>query len=119
MIGLLRTFMLFVANTAWRVTGSPRAGRVLLKGLAAPDAGTRTMAGILLLRERERAVPLIQEAIQKGTNLPQVLIVAGGMGAKSLEPELKRFAEHPDPKIARAAADGLRILATRQTSQAD
>jgi len=47
--------------------------------------------------------------------LPQVLVMAGDIGEKKLEPELRKFAEHPDPKVSSAARDGLRILAAQKS----
>jgi hypothetical protein len=43
-----------------------------------------------------------------------VLLIAGDIGAARLEPDLRRLAGDPDPEIARAARDGLRILAARR-----
>ncbi len=60
-----------------------------------------------------RAEPLIEEAIHRGQYLPMVLVIAGDIGAVRLEPALCRFAEDPDPQVAKAAQDGLRILAAQ------
>jgi HEAT repeat protein len=111
MISVFRATKLLAASTAWRLTGAEHAGRLLVDGLGAPDARTRAIAGILLARGGERAVPLIRKAIEQQKNLPQALLMAGGIGAKALEPELRRFMNHPDPNVARAASEGLRILA--------
>jgi hypothetical protein len=117
MMSVLRAAGLFAANSVWRLSGAQSAGRVLMNALDAQDAGVRTIAGILLVRGGKKAVPLIQEAIQREINLPQTLVIAGDLGVKSLEPELKKFVNHPDPNIAKAATNGLRILAAQRLDQ--
>lgn len=112
---MLRAASLFAANAVWRATGSQAASRVLLNGLASSDPNVRTIAGMLIVRGGERAVPLIEEAIRRKLNLPQVLVMAGDVGAKKLEPELQRFAAHPDPQVSQAARDGLKILAAQKS----
>ncbi len=110
---VLRAAGLFAANSIWRVTGSQTAGRTLVNALAASDPNLRTIAGMLIVRGGQKAVPLIEEAIHRQLNLPQVLVMAGDVGAKQLEPELQKFTGHPDPQVSRAARDGLRILAAQ------
>ena len=97
---LLRAAGLFGANAVWRTTGLRAAGRTLVNALASPDPNLRTIAGILLVRAGQKAEPFIEEAIHRQLNLPQVLVMAGDIGAKKLEPELRKFAEHPDPKVS-------------------
>lgn len=108
---VLRAAGLFAANAVWRATGSQSAGRTLLNALGSPDPNIRTIAGMFLVRAGEKAVPLIEEAIHRQLNLPQVLVMAGDIGSKKLEPELQKFKDHPDPQVSRAACDGLKILA--------
>jgi hypothetical protein len=43
-----------------------------------------------------------------------VLVIAGDIGAAALEPELRRLVADPDPDVARAAQDGLRIMAAQR-----
>src|SRR5712692_6982049 len=102
---VLRAAGLFAANSIWRMTGSQTAGRTLLNALAASDPNLRTIAGILLVRGGQKAVPLIEEAIQRQLNLPQVLVMAGDIGDKKLEPELQKFTAHPDPQESREGRD--------------
>jgi len=45
-----------------------------------------------------------------------VLVIAGDIGASRLEPQLRHFTADPDPEVAKAARDGLRILAAQQTA---
>jgi hypothetical protein len=69
-------------NAIWRVTGLRAAGRTLVNALASPDPNVRTIAGILLVRAGQKAEPYIEEAIHRQLNLPQVLVMAGDIGAK-------------------------------------
>ena len=108
---VLRAAGLFAVNALWRATGSQAAGHTLLNALCSADANIRTIAGMFLVRGGEKAVPLVEEAIQRQLNLPQALVMAGDIGSKKLEPELQKYASHPDPQVSRAARDGLKILA--------
>ena len=90
---------LYALKSLWSVTGLRRAGRVLLD-----------------VQSGKRAEPLIAEAIARREHLPTLLIIAGDIGATALEPELRRFTTDPDPAVARAARDGLRILGAQRRS---
>ena len=107
---------LYALRSVWRVTGLRRAGRALLDALASSDEDLRAVAGMLLVQSGKRAEPLIAEAIAHREHLPTVLVIAGDIGAVALEPELHRFTNDPDPDVARAARDGLRILAAQRPS---
>jgi hypothetical protein len=105
---------LYALKSLWNATGLRRAGRALIDALGSPDEGVRTVAGMLLVQSGKRAEPLIAEAIARREHLPIVLVIAGDIGATALEPELRRFTTDPDPDVARAAHDGLRILAAQR-----
>jgi hypothetical protein len=110
-MGPLQLARLYALKSLWRATGSKTAGRGLLEALGSRDEGVRTVAGMLLVQSGKRAEPLVEEAIQRRQHLPMVLVIAGDIGAVRLEGELRRFTKDPDPQVARAAQDGLRILA--------
>lgn len=113
-MGPLQVARLYALKSVWNLTGLRPAGRALLEALGSADDGVRTVAGMLLVQSGKRAEPLIEEAIQHGRHLPMVLVIAGDIGAVRLEPALRRFARDPDPQVAKAAQDGLRILAAQQ-----
>ena len=92
------------------------AGRALLEALGSPDEAVRTVAGMFLVQSGKRAEPIVEEAIHRRLHLPTVLVIAGDIGAFRLEPELRRLASDPEPQVAKAAQDGLRILASQQGS---
>ncbi len=105
---------LYALQSVWLATGFRSAGRALVDALGSRDEGVRTVAGMLLVRAGHRAEPLIAEAIRRRQSLPLVLVIAGDIGAAPLEPELRRLAADADPDVARAARDGLRIMAAQR-----
>jgi len=113
-MGPLAAARLVALKSVWRTTGLQAAGRALVHALGSPDEGIRTIAGMFLVQGGKRAEPLVEEAIRQRRNLPMVLVIAGDIGAQRLEPEMQRFTSDPDPQVAKAASDGLRILAAQQ-----
>lgn len=105
---------LYALKSIWSATGTRSAGRALVKALGSPDEAVRTVAGMFLVQGGKRAEPIVEEAIHHRQHLPMVLVIAGDIGAFRLEPELRRLASDPEPQIAKAAQDGLRILASQQ-----
>jgi hypothetical protein len=105
---------LYALKSVWNATGLRSAGRALVEALGSADAGVRTVAGMFLVQSGKRAEPLVEEAIHRGQNLSTVLVIAGDIGAVRLEPELLRFTKDADPQVAKAAQDGLRILAAQR-----
>jgi hypothetical protein len=107
---------LYAAKSLWSATRLRRAGRALLDALASSDEDLRALAGMLLVQSGKGAEPLIAEAIARREHLPTLLVIAGDIGATALEPDLRRLTTDPDPVVARAARDGLRILGAQRRS---
>jgi len=105
---------LYALKSLWTVIGCRSAGRALVKALGSTDEGERTVAGMLLVQGGKRAERLVAEAIRRREHLPIVLLIAGDIGASSLEPELRRLTTDPDPDVARSAHDALEILSAGQ-----
>jgi Peptidase family M48 len=103
---------LYALKSLWTVLGCRAAGRALVTALGSTDEGERTVAGMFLVQGGRRAEPLVADAIRRREHLPIVLLVAGDIGARSLEPDLRRLAADPDPDVARAARDALEILSS-------
>ena len=110
----LQLARLYAWKSIWNATGLRCAGRNLLTALGSGDESVRSVAAMFLVQSGRRAEPLLAEAIRRREHLPTVLVIAGDLGAASLAGELKRFTSDPDPEIAKAARDGLRILAAQQ-----
>ena len=105
-----RALWLFASNLIWRVTSARIAGRVLVRALGSKNETLRTIAGMLLVRGGKRSEPLLQEALDKRENLPVALTIIGSIGDRKFEPEVRRLSEDPDPDVAKAATDALRII---------
>jgi HEAT repeat protein len=108
---------LYALKSVWNATGLRSAGRALVEALGSPDEDVRTAAGMFLVQSGKRAEPLVEEALRRREHLPTMLVIAGDIRAERLEPALRRFSTDADPEVARAAQDGLRILATQQHSR--
>ena len=105
---------LYAYKTLWRRTGLRSAGRALVHALGSADEDLRVIAGMFLAQAGKQAVPLLQEALTRRENLPMVLSILGDIGDRKFEPELRRFSQDSDPKIAQAARDALRVLDAHQ-----
>jgi hypothetical protein len=93
----------FAANIAWRAMGLRPAGRALVRALGSVDENVRTIAG-------EKSEPLLLEALDRRENVPLVLTVLGSIGDRKLEPRISGFVQDPDPEVAKAARDALRMI---------
>jgi HEAT repeat protein len=105
---------LFTCALAWRITGSWFLGRTLVKALSSKNENLCHIAGILLVRAGRKAEPVLEEALHKGQNLPTVLTILADIGDKRVEPEIRDFSRHEDPRVAEAAKQALRILAMQR-----
>ena len=109
-MGVVQAARLFALKQLFSATGLKSAGRALVQALSSEDEATRTIAGMFLVQAGKRAEPLVEEAMRRRQSLPTVLVIAGDIGAFRLEPQLRGFTADPDPQVAKAARDGLRIL---------
>jgi hypothetical protein len=117
-MGPLTFVRLYALKSVWSATGCRSAGRGLVDALGSTDEGERTVAGMFLVQAGKRAEPLVAEAIRRREHLPTALIIAGDIGASSLEPDMRRLMADSDPDISRAAHDALEILAARPREKA-
>ena len=107
---LLGALRLYVYRALWSWLGIPSAGRALVKALGSPDENIRSIAGILLVKSGKRAEPLLQEALNRRENLPTVLTVLGSIGDPALIPQLQQFTNDPNPDVAKAAREALKVI---------
>jgi len=105
-----RAVRLMALSALWRATGWRAAGRPLVAALDSPDEDIRAMAGILLVRGGERAEPLLDEALNQREHLPMVVSVLASLDDRRYESKLRTLAQDPDPRVADAAREGLRVL---------
>jgi hypothetical protein len=104
---------LIACGAVWRATRLSFLGRRLVHALGASNENLRTIAGISLAKAGRAAEPLLEEALRKRENLPIVLTILADIGDKKVEPEIRRFSAHEDPRVAEAARQALRVLAMR------
>lgn len=104
---------LFALGALWRGAGVESAGRALVHALGNEDENLRTIAGMLLVKAGGRSVPLLEEALLRRENLPMTIPVLADIGEPSTAATLEAFVADPDPKVATAARDALRLLASR------
>lgn len=104
------TLGVLIANAIWRATGLRSVGRRLIVALGSRDENVSTIAGMCLVKAGAKALPLLQEALDRREHLPQVLQIIADIGEPGTEATLERFTRDPDPKVAKAAGNALRVL---------
>ena len=85
----------------------------MVRALSSDDATTRTTAGMLLVRAGQRSVPLLREALSRRQALPMVLPILADIGDQESRPAISALTRDPDPPVAGAAREALRVLAAR------
>lgn len=100
---------MFALKTAFQA-GSDAAGRALIRNLPSRDENVRMLAGMFLVQCGRRSLPLLREALARGEDVPAILTMLADIGDPSSEPAIRARLNDPDPEIARAAADALRVL---------
>lgn len=86
------------------MTGSRRAGRELVKVLESGDEDARQIAGIMLLKNQDRAQPILEAAyLERGSEVIGAVLsdVAGG-GDEDLA-ELRDLTKSENPAVAEKA----------------
>jgi hypothetical protein len=112
-MGVAKSLGVIATGAAWKVGHPDWAGRALIDALGSADENARTIAGMLLTKGGKHALPLLRDAMKHEQNLPMVLAVAGSIGDASIAPDVRRFVDHRDPKVAAAARDALRALGAK------
>ena len=112
-MGVATSAGVIAAGAAWKLGHPGWAGRKLVDALGSHDENARTIAGMLLVKGGAHALPVLRAAMAEGENLPMVLAVAGSIGDASIAPDVRRFVDHRDPKVAAAAKDALRAFETK------
>jgi hypothetical protein len=90
--------------------GSKAAGRSLLADLSSDDENVRTLAGMFLVRNGRRSLPVLRQALAQRQQLPTVLTMLADIAAPESEGEIARFVDDRDPEVAEAARLALDIL---------
>jgi hypothetical protein len=112
---LLGTMRIAAVYSVWRLTGFRVGGSVLINALGDGRETVRTVAGMLLAQAGRRAKPLLERAMTERRHLTVVLTILADLGDRAVEGAIRRFRDDPDPQVAEAANQALRVLA-RQSS---
>lgn len=95
---------------AFRVSGMPLVGEILISALRSDDETTRQIAATMIVRAGARARRTLRQAADAEQSLPFVLSMLGDVGDRNDLALLERFAVHPDAQIQVSAKDALRVL---------
>lgn len=109
---------LYGSNALWHATGARRAGRALVDALGSPDEELQMLAGMFLVRGADKAEPLLEEALAGRKHLPEVITILADIGNPKYESEFRSLIDDPDPAVAHAAWDALRVLEARHQGAA-
>jgi NCAIR mutase (PurE)-related protein len=103
-----------LANQAlFRATGWRRAGRALVAATESTDETVRTLAGMSLVKAGVSAVPLVEEALERGYNRPTLITILADIGDATVESEIEKYVLSADPPVAKAAQRALAVLHAR------
>ena len=95
--------------------GSNAAARSLFADLSSDDENVRTLAGMFLVRNGRRALPVLRQALARREQLPTVLTMLADIAAPESEAEIARFVDDPDPEVAQAARMALDLLSRNRS----
>ena len=70
----------------------------------------RTLAGMFLVKNGRRSLPVLHEALARREQLPMVLTILGDIGADESAELIRRYVSDPDPEVAAAARAALDIF---------
>ena len=112
---LMETARLLVSEALWSSIGVKSAGKILVHELGSADENLRLMSGAFLVRSGKKALPLLQTALKRREHLPEVLTVMADIGGPELASDIEDFVNDPDPVVASAARNALRVLSFEST----
>jgi hypothetical protein len=106
---LARALSTFARSAALRL-GSAAAGRGLLADFASDDETVRTLAGMFLVRNGRRSLPILRDALARREQMPEVLTMLGDIATDESAELIRQYAGDHDPKVASAARAALDIV---------
>src|SRR5260370_30268218 len=90
--------------------GSSAVGRRLLDDLASKDENVRMLAGMFLVRNGRRSLPVLREALARREHLPTVLTILADIAAAESAELIRPFVAVRDTVVADAAHAAVDIL---------
>ncbi|MFN0096421.1 MAG: hypothetical protein ACKVVT_16800 [Dehalococcoidia bacterium] len=107
---VLRALLLFPVAGLWRVVSLRGLGALLVRALDDQNANVRQVAATFLAKAGRRSIPALRHALEQGEGGATAVLLAGDTGDPQFESMLERLVDSPEPALARAAQDGLRLL---------
>lgn len=111
---LARALSTFGKSAALRL-GSESAGRSLLADFTSDDETVRTLAGMFLVRNGRRSIPILREALARREQMPAVLTMLGDIATDQCQELIRQYVDDGDPEVASAARQALDILQRNTT----
>jgi len=109
-----RALSTFAKSAALRL-GSAAAGRGLLADFASDDETVRTLAGMFLVRNGRRSIPILRDALVRREKMLEVLTMLGDIATDESAELIRQYIGDHDPKVAAGARAALDILARNRT----
>jgi hypothetical protein len=108
-VKLARALSTFAKSAALRL-GSAAAGRGLLGDFASDDETVRTLAGMFLVRNGRRSLPILREALVRREQMPAVLTMLGDIATDESAQLIRQYVGDREPEVDAAARAALDIL---------
>ncbi|HEV2722344.1 MAG TPA: hypothetical protein VG323_20155 [Thermoanaerobaculia bacterium] len=108
-VNLGRALSTFGKSAALRL-GSEGAGRRLLADFRSADETVRMLAGMFLVRNGNRSVPILREALARREEMPAILTMLGDIATDDAGALIRQYVDDQDPEVAAAARAALDIL---------
>lgn len=111
---LFEAAKLFAFRILWQWFGLRMFGERLIRALGSDDENVQTLAGMFLVQTGKRSKPLLEDALAEGQQLPMLLTILGDMEDTNISPEMEKYTQDPNPDVARAAHDAIKVIKLRQ-----
>ncbi len=105
---LARALSAFGKSAALRL-GSDAAGRRLIADLCSGDETVRMLAGMFLVRNGARSVPILREALARREQMTTILTILGDIATDDAGALIEQYVDNEDPDVAAAARAALDI----------
>ena len=106
---LARALFTFGKSAALRL-GSEAAGRRLLADFHSRDETVRTLAGMFLVRNGDRSVPILRQALARREEMPAILTMLGDIATDDAGALIRQYLGDQDPDVAAAALAALDVF---------
>ncbi|MGB5511360.1 MAG: hypothetical protein WBM87_06595, partial [Woeseiaceae bacterium] len=98
------------AGASWRLSGSRRAGEILLRALASDDEQNRMLAGMSLVKAGRRSLRLIEKTVNDDKGSVPLIRLLPDIGGEDARDLLERIAARNSGDMAKAADECIDLL---------